>query len=379
MMRQILFLYILITISLTSISCSNDSRSSEHEHGDTLQLKYSELLTIVKHKDYTVVDIADPWHDGKKLHTYVLTAHSTSDIQIPEGTVIHVPIMRSIPFTSVHSGLIINLGKQDAIAGVADLKYIKLPYIQKQCASKKIAKVGNAMMPDIETIINIEPDAILISPFDNNGGYGKIEELGIPIIECADYMETSALGRAEWMKFYGMLFGAEMVADSLFSVIDSSYNALKTLAQQSASQRSVIMDKKTGAVWYVPAGRSTIGRMLTDANANYPFAEDTNSGSLSLNFETVLDKAGHADVWLFRYDKSKPITYEDLLSEYHGYSQMDAFNNHECYGCNVETSLFYEETPFRPDYHLNDMIKIIHPDIKGLDSLRYYQKLKTKK
>lgn len=42
--------------------------------------------------------------------------------------------------------------------------------------------------------------------FENSGGYGKLDKLHIPIIEAADYMESSPLGRAEWMKFYGMLF-----------------------------------------------------------------------------------------------------------------------------------------------------------------------------
>ena len=47
------------------------------------------------------------------------------------------------------------------------------------------------------------------------------KELDIPIIECADYMETSALGRAEWMRFYGLLFGVAPQADSLFAEVDS--------------------------------------------------------------------------------------------------------------------------------------------------------------
>ena len=70
------------------------------------------------------------------------------------------------------------------------------------------------MKPDIERIIDLRADAILLSPFENSGGYGRLEQIGVPIIECADYMETSALGRAEWMKFYGLLYGKEHEADS---------------------------------------------------------------------------------------------------------------------------------------------------------------------
>ena len=76
--------------------------------------------------------------------------------------------------------------------------------------------------------------ALLLSPFENSGGYGKLDELKIPIIECAEYMETSALGRAEWMKFYGILFGCKQTADSLFKVVEHNYLSLKAKAKTSS-------------------------------------------------------------------------------------------------------------------------------------------------
>ena len=375
MARQIIYLIIITALSLAASSCSNGTTQKEQEQGDTIRLKYSELLTIVRHKHYTTVDIANPWQQGQTLHTYVLTTEATKNETLPKGTVINVPLKRCIPFTSVHSSLIIDMGKQEAIAGVADLKYIKLPYIQEQCALGKIANVGNAMMPDVEKIIDIAPDALLISPFNNNGGYGKVEELGIPIIECADYMETSALGRAEWMKFYGMLFGAEEAADSIFSIVDSTYNALKEKAKTSATRPSVLMDKTTGSVWYVPGGQSTIGKILADANVEYSYKDNKSNGSLALSFEKVYDSAGNADLWLFRYNSATPTSYTQLASEHHLHSMIKAFANRKCYGCNVETTLFYEETPFHPELLLNDIITIAHPDIKGLSELRYYKPL----
>ena len=188
-------------------------------------------------------------------------------------------------------------------------------------------------------------------------------------------MEQSPLARAEWMRFYGMLYGKEHEADSLFALVDSSYHALKTLAATSNISRTVLMDKQTGGVWYVPGGRSTIGRMLDDAGARYPFAQDEHSGSLPLPFETVLERSGDADVWLFRYDNQQPITRQQLLAEQPGYNQLRPVHEDELYGCNVATSMFYEESPFRPDLLLQDFIQILHPDLQGLPPLRYYKKL----
>jgi iron complex transport system substrate-binding protein len=247
--------------------------------------------------------------------------------------------------------------------------------VQQQVSEGRITDVGDGMSPVIEKIIDDHPDALFLSPFENSGGYGKIEELDIPIVECADYMESSPLARAEWLRFYGMLFGCEQRADSLFQTVDKNYHRLKALAATAKTSPTVLMDKVTGSVWYVPGGRSTIGQMVQDANARYPWAADEHSGSVSLPFEAVIEKAGDADIWLFRYSGQHDITADELLGEHHGYDHFRAFKNHNAFGCDVERSQFYEESPFHPDWLLNDLITILHPDLTGLEPLRYYRRI----
>ncbi len=370
-MRTLLFV-VLAALS----SCTGGSTSVNSAEGDTIALKYSSNLSIVKHDGYTEVKLRNPWKEGKTLHTYILVPQANElPADLPEGTIIRTPVKRAVVFTTVHCSLFMTLGQQDRIVGVADLKYIKIPWIQEQCKKGLIADCGEGLSPVVEKVIDMNPDVMLLSPFENSGGYGKLEEINIPIVECAEYMETSPLGRAEWMKFYGLLLGEEAQAEKLFAEVDSSYNALKELAKTSKVSRSVIVDKVTGSVWYVPGGRSTIGQMLADAGGVYPFSGDTHSGSLSLPFESVLEKAGDCDVWLYRYNSDRSMTMKDLLAEKQGYSQLKAFNTGEVYGCNVAKTLFYEQSPFRPDYLLSDFIQIFHPDLKGLHPLRYYFKI----
>ena len=372
--------YILILSVIVLLSSCGGHESRQQEDGDTLALRYSSLLTIVEHDGYTVADISNPWKPGKLLHRYYLVPRNdsqTSNLQpqtsnFQDGTVIEVPIQRAAVFTTVHCALLTELGLGSHIVGVADAKYIKVPYIQQQIAAGCIVDCGNGLNPVVEKIMDVKPEVIMLSPFENSGGYGKTEDIGIPLIECAEYMEASPLARAEWMRFYGLLFGESEKADKLFHEVDSSYTALKRQAQKAGEGRSVILDKITGSVWYMPGGRSTIGQMLQDAGARYPWASDEQSGSLSLPFETVLERGGESDVWMLRYSSNHNLTFDELLSEYHGYSQLKAFRNHEVYGCNVELSQFYEDTPFHPDRLLCDFLQILHPDIIGLPSLRYF-------
>ena len=366
---------ILFLTAVTLFSCNRGSTATTQEEGDTVVFKYATQLSVVRYDGYAVASLKNPWKPGKTLHQYVLVPSGSEVSDLPEGTVLRVPLSRSMIFTTVHCAMLQSLEREDRIAGVADLKYIKIPWVQQQVAAGRIVDVGEGMSPVVEKIIDTHPDAILLSPFENSGGYGKLEEIGIPLVECAEYMESSPLARAEWIRFYGMLFGCEQQADSLFHVVDSSYNALRAKAKQASEAPSVMVDKVTGSVWYVPGGKSTIGQMIADANGRYPWAADSHSGSVSLPFEAVLEKAGETDAWLFRYSSDHDITYAELLGEHHGYSQFKAYREHKAYGCNVELSLFYEESPFRPDWLLSDFIQMLHPDLPGLAPLRYYKRL----
>ena len=380
-MRSVRFLF-LTTIVVLLTACRGGQTSSVQAVGDTLAFKYATQLTVVRYDGYTVATLKNPWKEGMTLHQYLLVPTSaaadsslfTLHSSLPNATVIRTPLSRSMIFSTVHCAMLMDFGKQDCIAGVADLKYIKIPWIQQQVQQGKITDVGDGLSPVVEKIIDQRPDALFLSPFENSGGYGKLEDIDIPIVECAEYMESTPLGRAEWLRFYGLLFGCEQKADSLFDAIDKNYNQLKTLVTQK-NRPSVLLDNVTGSVWYVPGGKSTIGQMIQDAGGNYPWAADEHSGSVSLPFENVLEKAGETDVWLFRYSSDHDITYDELCSEHHGYSQFKAFREKNVYGCNVELSPFYEETPFRPDWLLNDFIRILHPELEGLAPLRYYKKL----
>ena len=374
-MAKVLQSFVLVFATVLLASCGRQTPVAR-DAGDTVAFRYARLLTVVRHEDYTEVTLKNPWKPGKTLHRYLLVPDSSTAALPESAPVIRTPLRRSVIFTTVHCALLQMLHAEENIAGVADLKYIKIPYIHEQVRRGRIADCGDGMSPVIEKIIDQRPDAIFLSPFENSGGYGKVEEIDIPLVECAEYMEATPLARAEWMRFYGMLFGCEQRADSLFAVVDSSYHALQSLARSSRIKRSVVVDKVTGSVWYVPGGRSTIGQMLADAGAVYPWSGDTHSGSVSLPFETVLERAGECDVWLFRFSADHLITFPELLAEHHGYRQFRAFRTREAYGCNVEQSLFYEEAPFRPDWLHTDFLQILHPDLAGLPPLRYYEKLR---
>lgn len=429
-------------------------------------VKYGEKGTASSDKDaedaeyqYAEVNVANPWKAGTLLHRYILipkgeegdktvtrlALQRTSGMGCTTDTV-RTPVERSAVFIAPHCQLMYELGCQQAIRGVCDLNYINIPDVRKRAASAGKASSGNAssgtassgnassgtassgnassgnasaqnsivdcgssMAPDIERIIALKPEAILVSPFENSGGYGKLDKLHIPIIEAADYMESSPLGRAEWMKFYGMLFGkgknisttvagkalttvvgkalttvagkaseatlpasCELKADSLFAKIEKEYLKLKAEAGKLPKGLSILTERKTGNVWYVPGGQSTIGILLKDANARYIFSDDKHSGSLPMSPEQILAKGSQVDVWAFKYFGGAPLSQVQLLQEYDGYKALAAFNRGNIYQVDTSTVPYFELTSFHPELLLREFIILAHGERFG--KLKFYKK-----
>jgi putative lipoprotein len=369
-MRQLSVLALCFSLL---VSCSFRQQKVNEGIGET-GFKYARNI-IMEHKDgYVVVKLLNPWKKGTILQTYYLMPRNVESENISDGVRVDVPIQRSVVFTSAHANLLEMLHAEKAISGVADLKYMLIPDIRRRAHRKGgIVNCGDAMKPDVEQIIDLKPEAILLSPFENGGGYGRLEEIGIPVIECADYMEESALGRAEWMKFYGLLFGREREADSLFAVVEKNYQALSRRASQSKVTRSVLPDRKVGPVWYLPGGESSVGLLYKDAHGVYAYAKDKHSGSLSMPFETVLDKFVQSDFWILSYRGD--FSRAKLLAEFQGYSMLKPCRTGEIYGCKVDSIPYFEEVSWRPDWLLSDLIQLFHPDLQ-IAPMRYYHKLK---
>lgn len=403
-------LYILLcgaTAALLMAACQGGkTAAADAEAGDTLEMKYAKLLTIVKHGDgeeasdeaegvdhqYAEAIIANPWKAGTILHHYILipkgkegdktvamlARRRSTGARCTTDTV-RTPLESNLVFTAPHCQLLTELGCQNAITGVCDKDYINIPDIKSRAqADAKVAHpimdCGSSMQPDIERIIALHPEALLISPFENSGGYGKLDKLRIPVIETADYMETSPLGRAEWIKLYGLLLGSSK-ADSLFSAIEKEYLQLKAEAAKLPLGLSILTERKTGNVWYVPGGKSTMGILLRDAHARYIFADDTHSGSLSMSPEQIIAKGNQVDVWAFKYFGGNALTKQDLLAEYQGYQALKAFQTGTVYETDTSCEPYFELTSFHPEILLREFIILSHPEAGDkFGKLRFYKK-----
>ncbi len=372
--RNIVSSLSIITVLLFLQGCGKSSTASSG--GEEVKLKYSQLLKLRDFDGYSVAEIQNPWDSTKLLQRYALVERQGD---VPEGfspeQVIRVPLDKSVVYSAVHNSLIEELGAGQAITGICDVEYIFEPSLKERIEKGDIADCGNNMSPNVEEIIRLSPGAILLSPYENSNGHGKLSNAGIPIVECADYMENSPLARAEWMKFYGILYGKREKADSMFNETERQYLQLKNLVTSTDRRPRVMFDRIYGQSWSQPGGKSTMGMMIEDSGASNPFGDKKVLGSLQLSPEKVLYQAQDCDIWLIRFTDA-PLTMTSLGKDKDIYTKFKAYKEGNVYGSEASKSRIFEDVAFHPQWLLADLISLFHPEIEIREKKKsYFEKL----
>ena len=360
--------YIYILLSLPMLSCNGTRSDGASEAGDTLQLHYAKNLTIVTYPDRMEVTMYNPWDTKSILGKYCLAGDNYSGNK-SEGAKVSIPLRNAAVFSSVHCALLHELQADDAVGGICDLEFFNLKEYKEAVRDGRIVNLGNSMQPNLERIIDLNPDAIMPSPFENSGGLGRVERLGIPIIWCADYMEDTPLGRAEWIRFYGRLFGRAKEADSIFCTVESRYHELCAQALSAKTRPRLLPEMPWSGQWTLPGSGSSSTKLYADAGAEYIFADLKGNGGIPPSTEKVVDKGVDADIWLIKHhgklDRNQMNTDTPLL----------ACIKASIWWCDTSETLLYEETPFHPERLLENLIAILHPELNIEPKFKYFKPL----
>lgn len=364
---------ILVAILATLMSACGTS-GGQRPTGDNI-IRHADNLRISDGDGYSHVVIRNPWDTTKTLASYFLVQEG-AELPPEAGSgsekIIKIPLKNSLVYSNVHVSLMHELGVLDAVGGVCDAEYITDSLASSRIAEKVIRDCGQSMQPNMEAVMQMRPDGILAAPMENNPNHGKLAKLGIPLIQAADYLESSPLGRAEWMRFYGRLYGRGTQADSMFRAVEREYNDIANKVATSAHRPKVLIDGVYGQSWNLPTRKTATGILIHDAGGLNPFDEYDKAGSISLSPEEVLYKGADADVWFIRYFNTRPMTLSMWNAENKNYARFKAFKEGNVFGANTMTSGIFDDGAFHPQWVLADMASILHPEIKNISHPKYY-------
>lgn len=323
-------------------------------------MHYAHRLTLFETDSMVVATVRNPWDTTAVLQQYVLVPRDRPLPRVlPKGILLRTPLRRTVMQSSVHAALAERLGTARRVQGICDAAFV----VSERVKALRLTDYGSSMQPDVERLVADSADAIFVSPFEN-AGHGALDRIGIPLIECADYMETTPLGRAEWMRFYGRLWGCAERADSLMAAEVEQYESLRRKVSEAQTPApTLLIDRKEGAVWYVPGGDSYLAALYRDAGARYVFAAHRGAGSVALDVENVLAEGRAADLWVIKYGAAADLTLAALAADNPLYRQFRAFQQQRVMGCNTLREPYYEELPFAPSRLLTEWVRLLHPTL----------------
>ncbi|KOY52534.1 ABC transporter substrate-binding protein [Polaribacter dokdonensis] len=374
-MKTKIFLIALLSILISS--CKKETKKNTSNLESSISIKYAKGFSLKVEDGVKKLIINAPYQNTNKTFEYIISSESLESKR--KINHIYVPISKMVITSTTHVPMVELLGEENSIAGFPYAKYVSSEKTRALIDDGKIKEIGKESSLNTEILLDLQPDLVVgysVSSADKS--LTTIEKSGIPVIYNGDWLEETPLGRAEWIKFFGVLYNKEKEADSIFNIIEKNYLNARALASKTEKQPTIlsgaIMNKD---IWNLPAGDSFVAQFLKDANLNYLWQNTEGKGSLSLSFESIFDKGANADFWIAPgYFSSK----EQMLQNNQIYQQFDAFKEDKIYTPSTKKGatggiIYYELAPTRPDLVLKDLIKITNPDLLKNYELTFFEKM----
>jgi iron complex transport system substrate-binding protein len=345
------------------------------------RINYAHGFTIGYFDQYKEVKIFNPSSGGVDTLDYLLLP---AGVAVPAGhphaQVIHIPIQSMIAMGSTQIAQADFAGVADRITGLGNAQYVNCPLVREGLRTGRVRQVGIESNLNNELVIAMRPD-ILMTMTNPDAAFGEYKTLmddGIPVLPNADWLETTPLGKAEWVKLMGALTDREEQVNRKFDSVAEAYLRLAAIGSAAAVQPSVIIGMPFKGTWYMPAGDSYMAKLLRDAGAGYHWSDTKGTGSLALSFETVAPEALTADFWL---DVGDVNSQKDILAQDARFGAFRSFRSDAIYNYNrrvndAGASDYWESGSVNPQWVLADLIRILHPGVLPADTLIYYKQIK---
>ncbi|WP_396144085.1 ABC transporter substrate-binding protein [Flavobacterium sp.] len=365
-MSRFLKSFFSLLIVFSFVQCKKEAKSIEVII-PVNEVKYAKGFSIINYEGFSIVKVSNPWPEANKIYTYILKEkNGIVPDSLKNNLTINVPIKNIVVTSTTHIPSLEMLGVENSLIGFPNLKYISSQKVRALIDAKKIKELGTNQSLNTEVLIDLQPEVIIGYGLDNsNPTLDNLEKNGLKVLLNGDWNEQTPLGKAEWIKFFGALYGKQELANKIFTKIEKDYLKTLEITKKATSNPTILAGDMFEDKWYLPQGTSWGCQLLKEAKGNYLWAETTGTGSLSLSFETVLEKAKEADLWITSGQFS---TLKEMTDANPHYAQFSAFKNKNVYsfsGRKGKTGgvLYYELAPNRPDIVLKDIVKILHPEL----------------
>ena len=366
-------------VLLLFVGCQPKKAADKNKIKTQQSLKYATGFTLEKNSNFTLLTVKNSFPEDHNEYNYILYKKG---VVIPDSlnnyTAIEVPIKTIAVTSTTHIPSLEMLNETESLVAFAGLNYISSKKTRSRIDSGKVKELGNNNGLNTEILFELQPDVLVGFTVDSD--YKTKDNLvanGQKVIMNADWTETSPLGKAEWIKFFGALYDKNELADRLFNKIENDYLETKERAKTALRKPTVMAGAMYQEQWFLPNGNSWAAQLIADANGEYLWAKTSGTGSLSLSFESVLVIAQNANYWI------GPAQYTSLAqmkADSENYTLFEAYKKQNVFSFSTKKGatggvIYYELAPNRPDLVLKDIVKMLHPTLLPHHSFEFFERL----
>ncbi|MBZ0299294.1 MAG: ABC transporter substrate-binding protein [Anaerolineae bacterium] len=353
---------------------------------DKVELTHAQGLEIQYFGNYKVVRTLTPYPGAPDALEYVLVQCGTP---APEGydgaQVIEVPIQRFVSLSTTQLPPLRDLGHLDSLIGIDSFSYqlTNTTEVLERIAANQVVDVGSDAGINLEVVLDLEPDVVMGNSFDGaNDAHPVLRDAGVASVVNSEWLETTLLGRAEWIKFLAVFFNEEARANAIFDTVESEYQAAADLAAGVPEDERLTILWNSFSIysdaWVIPGQQTWVGELLHDAGVDYVLMDDAPDTSQNFSFEAVFDAGVDAPVWI--PNAFLVNTAEELLGQDSRYADFAAFQSGVVYNDTNRVNAnggndFWETGINHPQLILQDLVSIFYPDLLPGHTLMFYKKL----
>jgi iron complex transport system substrate-binding protein len=378
-MKSFISTFIFLFAALLSSCKQNNASSSATQSPEKNEIQYAKGLEIYHHKGYSILKITHPWPNATQPFIYILQEkNGIIPDSLQQYSRISVPIQSIVVTSTTHIPALEILGVENSLVGFPNTDFISSPKTRKRIDAGRVKEVGTNETLNTEILIDMAPDVIVSFGLNNsNPTLDNLQKSGLKVLLNGDWNEQSPLGKAEWIKFFGALYGLDAKAKTIFTSIEKEYQTTLALAKKATHKPTVLSGAMYQDQWFVPQGESWMALFLKESQSDYLWANTKGTGSLTLPFETILEKAQKAEFWIAPGDFS---SIKEMNNSNPHYAKFEAFKNKKVYSYALHKgakggTLFFEWSATRPDWVLKDLIAIFHPELLPNHRPYFFEKL----
>lgn len=382
-MKRLHFVIGLFVLAITIVSCGGNGNSSVSTYADSIYLpEYASGFRILgaDGSSSVIIESVNPWQGADSVVTRLFIARDGEEPpQGFEGQVIEGNARRIVAMSSTHIAMLDVIGETARVVGVSGMDFISNDAVRSR--RDTIGDVGYDGNVNYELLLSLQPDIILL--YGTNGASGmepKLKELGIPYVYIGEYLEDSALGKAEWIVAVAEIVGKRDEGIKAFSAIPERYNAIREKAAnclKHSSRPKVMINLPYGDSWFMAPTGSYLVRLIEDAGGDYIYKKNNSNESRPIDLEEAFMLVSASDKWI---NVGQTRSLDELRKNYPKFAATKPVLSGEVYNTTGRVAAngandYWERGVVEPDVVLRDMVMIFHPELADSD-LVYYEKLK---